>query len=279
MPKENVLVTGASSGIGAATATLLAKKGYQVWGTTRNLAKVPELTKELRECVQFVAMDVTDSSSVQNAVDQVLKATGHLDVLVNNAGGAVYGPIENVPIELAMKQFDLNVFGLLRVTQAVVPHMRQRREGIIVNVSSLAGKLVIPYQAHYSASKHAVEAFTEGLRQELRPFGVRVIGILPGDINTNFNNATQFARDVDDSQSPYHRWVRASWRTIDVNLRRAPGPEVVAAQVWKAINVRKPRARYPAGDFASRQFLTLARLLPDSVREWAIRLFYQINFR
>lgn len=278
MSKGNVLVTGASSGIGAATAWLFAQKGYTVWGTTRNLAKLDRLP-DLQQSVRFVEMDVTKDESVERAVSKVLAEAGQLDVLVNNAGGAVYGPIEEVPMELVIKQFELNVFGLLRVTKAIIPHMRQRRSGIIVNISSLAGKLVIPYQTHYSASKHAVEAFTEGLRQELRPFGVKVVGILPGDINTNFNNATEFPKELWNGQSPYYRWVSASWRTIDVNLRKAPPPEVVARQVWKAVSARRPRGRYTAGDFLSRQFPFLARFLPDSIREWAIRLFYQINFR
>ncbi|NLV92721.1 MAG: SDR family oxidoreductase [Firmicutes bacterium] len=276
--RGNALVTGASSGIGAAIAMLLAEQGYRVWGTTRSLDRVESLPQELRDRVRFVAMDVTDDASVTDGVEKILEQAQSIDLLVNNAGGAVYGPIEEMPMELTIKQFDLNVFGLLRVTQAVVPHMRERRQGMIINISSLAGKLVIPYQTHYSASKHAVEAFTEGLRQELRPFGIKVVSILPGDINTNFNNATTFAPQVQGGQSPYEPWLKASWETIDVNLRRAPGPEVVARQVWKAVEDQGRKGRYPAGDFASRQFLTLARLLPDSLKEWAIRVFYRIKF-
>lgn len=279
MARGNVLVTGASSGIGAATALLLAQEGYTVWGTTRNLERVSSLPQELQKAVRFVALDVTDDASVEQCINQVMSEAKVLDVLVHNAGGAVYGPIEEVPMELAIYQFDLNVFGWLRVIQRVVPHMRERRKGTIVTVSSLAGKFSIPYQSHYSASKHAIEAFSEALRQELRPFGVRVTSVLPGDINTNFNKATKFPPGFDPERSPYSRWVKASWNTIDENLRKAPSPEVVAKTILHAISVENPRARYTAGDFASRQFPTIARFIPDGVKEWAIRVFYRVNFR
>ncbi|NPV80503.1 MAG: SDR family oxidoreductase [Firmicutes bacterium] len=276
---KNVLITGASSGIGAATALLLAREGYNVWGTTRRLDKLATLPEELRRRVSFVEMDVTDQASVDRGVAEVLRQAGQIDILINNAGYAIYGPVEEVPMELAKAQFETNVFGALRVIQAVVPAMRERRNGLVINMSSLAGKLVIPFQVHYAASKHAIEAFTEGLRQELRPFGVKVAAIEPGDINTNFNNATQFGQRSD---SPYKRWTDASWRTIDVNLRRAPGPEVVARKVLAVVRRAQrsnPATRYPAGDFMSTKFPFLVRFLPDSVREFAIRVFYGINFR
>lgn len=272
---KNVLVTGASSGIGAACALLLAREGYSVWGTTRSLDRVAALPEELRRLVRFVEMDVTDDASVKRGVGEVIRQAGRIDILVNNAGFAIYGPVEEVPIELAREQFETNVFGALRLIQAVVPAMRERRSGLVINMSSLAGKIVIPFQAHYSASKHAVEAFTEGLKQELRPFGVKVVAIEPGDINTNFNNATRFGQK---DNSPYERWMAASWHTIDVNLKRAPGPEVVARKVLAVVRKANPATRYPAGDFMSTKFPFLVRLLPDSVREFAIRVFYGINF-
>ncbi|HHY48044.1 MAG TPA: SDR family NAD(P)-dependent oxidoreductase [Firmicutes bacterium] len=273
---RNVLITGASSGIGAACALLLAREGYSVWGTTRSLDKVATLPEELRRLVRFVEMDVTDDASVKRGVDEVIRQAGQIDILINNAGFAIYGPVEEVPIELAKAQFETNVFGALRLIQAVVPAMRERGSGLVINMSSLAGKLVIPFQAHYSASKHAIEALTEGLKQELRPFGVKVVAIEPGDINTNFNNATLFGQRND---SPYQRWMDASWHAIDVNLKRAPGPEVVARKVLAVVRKANPATRYPAGDFMSTKFPFLVRFLPDSVREFAIRVFYGINFR
>ena len=274
---QNVLITGASSGIGAAMAKLLAENNYNVWGTTRketSLLSIPT-TPEAAQRIRFVRLDVTDDCSVQQCFEQVMQEAGHIDVLINNAGYGIYGSIEDVSIELAKAQFETNVFGTLRMIRAFLPAMRQRGSGLIINVSSLAGKLVIPFQTHYAASKHAIEAFTEGLRQEVRPFGIKVAMIEPGDINTNFNNATQFS---EREESAYKKWTDASWKTIDVNLQKAPPPEVIAKKVLKIVRSRNPATRYPAGDFLSERFPFLARLLPDRVKEWAIRLFYNINF-
>lgn len=273
---KNVLITGASSGIGAATAILLAREGFSVWGTIRDRGRVPGLPEELQRLVRFVEMDVTEQTSVDKGIAEVMSQAGHIDILINNAGFAIYGPIEEVPMELAIAQFETNVFGVLRVTQAVVPFMRERRRGLIINMSSLAGKLVIPFQAHYSATKHAIEALSEGLRQELRPFNVKVAIIEPGDIKTNFNNATRFGHK---KNSPYERWTAASWHTIDVNLQKAPDPEVVARKILAVARKANPATRYPAGDFISTKFPFLARFMPDSLRELAIRIFYGINFR
>ena len=274
---QNVLITGASSGIGAAMTKLLAENGYNVWGTSRKVTgQLPAgISPEAAQRVKFVQLDVTDDSSVQKCYEQVMHEAGHIDVLINNAGYGIYGAIEDVPIELAKAQFETNVFGTLRMIRAFLPAMRQRGSGLIINVSSLAGKLVIPFQTHYSASKHAIEAFTEGLRQEVRPFGIKVAMIEPGDINTNFNNATQFSSI---EESAYKKWTDASWRTIDVNLQKAPPPEVIARKALKIIRSKNPATRYPAGDFMSEKFPFLVRFLSDRTKEWAIRLFYNINF-
>lgn len=273
----NVLITGASSGIGAATAELLAQHGYRVFGTTRRPAALAKKAGEAGAAdIRFIEMDVTDEESVNRGVQQVLKEAGQIDVLINNAGFGIYGSVEEVPIAMAKSQFETNVFGTLRVIQAVLPGMRARGSGTIINISSLAGKIVIPFQAHYSASKHAIEALTEALKQEVRPFGIKVVAIEPGDINTNFNNATVFP---DISASPYKKWTDASWHTIDVNLRKAPGPEVIARKVLKVMGRRRPATRYAAGDFVSTKLPFIARVLPDAIKEWAIRLFYNINFK
>ncbi|HAW70217.1 MAG TPA: hypothetical protein DHD79_08565 [Firmicutes bacterium] len=274
---QNVLITGASSGIGAAIAKLLAENNYHVWGTTRKeTSAIPfPVSPEAAQRIKFVRLDVTDDSSVKKCFAQVMQEAGHIDVLINNAGYGIYGSIEDVTIELAKAQFETNVFGTLRMIRAFLPVMRQRGSGLIINVSSLAGKLVIPFQTHYAASKHAIEAFTEGLRQEVRPFGIKVAMIEPGDINTNFNNATEFSGK---EESAYKKWTDASWKTIDVNLQKAPSPEVIAKKVLKIVRSQNPATRYPAGDFMSERFPFLARFLPDRVKEWAIRLFYNINF-
>lgn len=274
MSERAALITGASSGIGAATALWFAARGWRVWGTARDPGRVSE---ELRRSVRFLAMDVTDDGSVSSGVAQVLAEAGHLDLLVNNAGMGIFGPIEEVPADLVREQFEVNLFGLLRVTRAVVPHMRERRSGRIINLSSLAGLLTIPYQSHYSATKAAVETFTEGLRQELRPFGIGVASVLPGDIRTRFNDETRIPASLWREDSPYLPSLKVCWETIDKNLRQAPPPEEVARVVWRAATDRRPKARYTAGDLFSRQVPWLVRLLPAGVKESLVRRFYGIE--
>ena len=276
METKNLLITGASSGIGAATAILLNQHGYRVWGTIRDVARIQELPENLRSAVRFIGMDVTDDESVGQAIKQVIEESGHIDILINNAGYGSFGPLEETPIELIRTQMETNYIGAIRVTQALLPSMRERNSGTIVNVTSLAAHFVIPFQIQYSASKFALRALTEGLRQELRPFNIRVFAVEPGDIKTRFNDATQFS-PVNPS-SPYKKWSQQVWETIDHNLQIAPPPELVAKVIHRAILSGKKRTqRYTAGDFISRQFPLISRFLPDCIREWGIRLFYGVK--
>jgi len=272
---EKVLITGASSGIGAAIATTLAEQGCQVWGTTRHLDKVATLPAALREKVKFLAMDVTDDDSVRSGFERYLAEAGGIDILINNAGFGVFGPLEEFPLEQVKAIFETNYFGALRLIQAVAPIMREQREGLIINVTSLAARFVIPFQVHYSATKFALAALTEGLRQELRPFGVRVVAVEPGDIKTNFNNVTQFGIK---ENSPYRKWTEPCWRVIDVNMEKAPSPQVIADRVLKIIKEKNPRPCYAAGDFLSTKFPFLARFVPDRLKEKLIRIFYGVDF-
>lgn len=275
LESKNVLVTGASSGIGAATALLLAKKGYRVWGTTRNLDKLQTLPDELQKRVTFVAMDVAKDESVKRGVAQVLSEAGKIDILVNNAGYGVFGSVEEFPVEKAQEIFEVNYFGTLRVIQGVLPQMREAGSGLIINITSLAGQFVIPFQVHYSASKYAVEALTEGLRQETRNFGVKVVSIAPGDIKTNFNKETVFAPK---RESPYQRWADACWKVIEDNMEKAPPPQVIARKVGKVVEKTNPRGSYVAGDFISTKFPLLNRLISSRFREKLTRVFYGIYF-
>ncbi len=271
---RRVLITGASSGIGAAVALFLADRGYKVWGTTRDLAKVGSFPEELREKVTFLAMDVTDQDSVHRGVAEFLRQAGGIDVLINNAGYGVFGPIEEFPVERVEALFAVNYFGVLRVLQEVIPVMREQGSGLIINITSLAGTFVIPFQVHYSATKYALEALTEGLRQELKPFGVKVTAVAPGDIKTRFNDVTDWKMKED---SPYREWAERCWRTIEENMAKAPPPRVIAKKVARLAEKKNPGPSYPAGDFLSTKLPLVNRFVPRRLREKLTRAFYRLD--
>lgn len=237
---QSVLVTGASSGIGAATAAHLAARGFRVFGSSRDPGALPAEAP----AIEWVAMDVCDEAAVQAAVAQVLERSGGLDALVCNAGFGIFGSVEEVSIEEARAQFDTNFFGVLRCLRATLPGMRARAHGRVVLLGSLAGRAPIPFQAHYSASKAAVDALVLALRNELRGQGVSVSLVEPGDIRTPFNEATDFSSAAGSAYAPRIQRCR---QVVEDSLPRAPGPEVVARAVHRALRARRPRVRYPVG--------------------------------
>jgi NAD(P)-dependent dehydrogenase (short-subunit alcohol dehydrogenase family) len=255
----SVLVTGASSGIGAATAARLAGRGFQVFGTSRR----PE--RQSLPGVRFLALDARDPESVTKAVAQVLASVPRLDALVCNAGIGIFGSVEEVPIEAARELFETNFFGTLRMLRAVLPQMREARRGRIVIVGSLAGRAPIPFQAHYSASKGALDALALALHNELHGTGVRVALVEPGDIRTEFNDRTEWG---EPARSAYGERLRRAEQVIRESLPRAPGPEIVALTIERALTSRRPRVRYTVGPDSL--LVPLARrLLPD---RWSLRL-------
>src|SRR5690554_1269662 len=272
---KTALITGASSGIGAAVAELLVEKGFRVWGTTRNPAKLAESAPgHLREEIIFLKLDVTDEQSVSLGVEEFFQQAGRIDVLINNAGYGMFGPLEEFPLDKARVLFETNYFGALRMIQAVLPQMRAAGQGLIINLTSLAGKFVIPFQVHYSASKYALEALTEGLRQELRPFGIKVTAVAPGDIKTRFNDVTDWEMKED---SPYRQWAERCWRTIEENMEKAPAPRVIAEKIARLAEKKNPGPSYPAGDFLSVQLPLVNRFVPRRLREKLTRCFYRLD--
>ncbi len=277
---ESALITGASSGIGWATAQLLAEQGYRVFGTTRSTQKrsavVEEANDRFGDRLQFVEMDVEESDSVKRGVASVIQKTGGIDVLICNAGFTLYGSIEEMPDDLVVKQFDVNVLGYLRTIRAVLPYMREKRAGRIIMVSSVAACMVIPYQAHYSASKYAVEAFTEGLRQELHEFGITVSAVRPGYMRTTFD-ADAIKHTPGDS--PYRKWSDIIWGETMKMVQRAPEPALVAKAIRRILKKRSPKAYYTvaAGHLESLVPL-LSPILPSFMKEKFIRMFYRIEF-
>ena len=258
---RSVLITGASSGIGEATAQRLADQGWRVFGTSRR-AREPE------NGVHFVVMDVCDDESVEKGMAEVLAEAGQLDALVCNAGMGIYGAVEDVTLEDARAQFEINFFGVLRVLRSALPAMRERQRGRVILVGSLAGRAPIPFQAHYSASKAAIDALSGALRNELVGFGVDVSLVEPGDVNTPFNDA--MAWDTSPRESAYREQLDRTEAAIRESLPKAPPASDVAECVARALAARSPRVRYTVGDSA--WLVPFARrVLPDGISLGLIR--------
>lgn len=259
-----VLVTGCSSGIGHATAHRLRAAGHTVYASARNPSA---LTALVAAGCRAVALDVTDEVSMQRAVETVLAEAGHIDVLVNNAGYSQSGALEEIPPARLRAQFETNVFGLLRLTQLVLPSMRARGRGRIVNLSSMGGELTFPGGGAYHASKHAVEALSDALRFEVRGFGIDVVVIQPGLIRTNFADAA--VGTVTTATGPYSEFNQMVAKSTKQVYEEGPlaalagSADDVARAVERAIRVRRPRARYRVTGSA-RLLLFLRSILPDA---------------
>jgi NAD(P)-dependent dehydrogenase (short-subunit alcohol dehydrogenase family) len=265
------LITGCSSGIGRATALRLAERGWRVYATARKPETIEDLAA--RGCA-ILPLDVTDDPSMQGAVDTIVRAEGAVGVLVNNAGYSQSGAAETVSMDLIRRQFETNVFGLIRLTQLVLPGMREQGWGRIVNVSSMGGRLTFPGGAYYHASKHAVEAFSDALRFEVRGFGVHAVVIEPGLIRTAFGEAAVSSMAEAHEDGPYASFnaevSRLTKTAYDGPLARLGArPETVAKVIERAISSRRPRSRYRVGASA-RMMLPLRAILPD--RGWDLFL-------
>ncbi len=257
-----VLVTGASSGIGHAVAAAFAAKGFEVFGTSRN----PRNTQPIAG-VELVQLDVTDPESVAAAVSTVVQRAGRIDILVNNAGFGVLGAAEESSTAQAQQLFDTNFFGLVRVTREVLPYLRAQRSGRIINIGSVLGFLPAPYGALYSASKHAVEGYSESLDHETREFGVRVSVVEPGYTNTAFEASATDADSPIESYAPVREHVK---NILAKSVRAGDDPAVVAQVVLNAATSRTPKLRYPAGPLARRLAL-LKKLAPAGLLDNGIR--------
>ena len=249
MESKVILVTGASSGIGFDTARTLARQGHKVYAAARRL----ELMEPLRaDGVVPLRMDVTDEASMQSGVRMVMEAEQRIDVLVNNAGYGFFGAIENVPMEEARRQLEVNVFGLARLCQLVLPVMRQQGKGLIVNTSSIAGKMVLLYGGWYHVSKFSVEAFSDALRMEVKPFGIDVAMIEPGGIRTDWGIIAARHLRESSQDTPYQE---TACREADLLHKAYSGrylsdPSVITRAISRAVNSRHPKARYRTGRFS-----------------------------
>ena len=253
-----ILVTGASSGIGAATARALAGQGNIVYGAARRVELIPEGVFPLR-------MDVTDEASIHSCVDRIIREKGRIDILVNNAGYGYFGAIENVPMEEARRQLEVNVFGLAELTRAVLPHMREQGGGHIINIASVAGRAVMYFGGWYNVSKFAVEAFSDALRMEVRPFGIKVSIIEPGGIHTDWGIIAAKHLAESSEGTPYAKdgGVMAANMTKGYSAKHfLTDPDAVSRTIVRACNSRRPRTRYKTG-LGARAIVFFHSLLPD----------------
>lgn len=262
-----VLITGASSGIGSATAEHLVGRGYRVFGTARSPQKVATPSG-----VSLLPLDVTVAASVSRVVQTVLDAAGRIDVLVNNAGLGVFGALEETSIEQAQALFDTNVFGVIRTSKAVLPHMRARGSGLIVNVSSVQGFIPAPYAAIYASTKHALEGLSESLDHEVRQFGIRVVLVEPAFTRTGFDtNSVTAATPLDAYDKERSRVVAA----VAENFHAAPDPHGVAEEIARAIE-SPYRLRRPVGSQA-KLVGRLRRFMPAAAVDRQLRKVYALE--
>jgi NAD(P)-dependent dehydrogenase (short-subunit alcohol dehydrogenase family) len=267
---KTAIVTGASSGIGEATVRVLLADGYKVYAAARRV----ELMQPLATLgAVVVPLDVTDDAAMVAAVERIKAETGRIDVLVNNAGYGSFGSLEEVPLAEGRRQFEVNVFGLARMTQLVIPVMRQQRSGAIVNISSIGAKIYEPFGAWYHATKFAVEGMSDCLRMELEPFGIRVIIIEPGAIRSEWNTIARESLRRVSGKGPYATYAEQHARMLcGADRSGAAGrPEQVAATISRALKAARPRTRYPTGGSAG-LILALRWAFPDRVVDRVMRL-------
>ena len=275
MQKENkrvVLVTGASSGIGQACAKHLAALGFRVYGTSRRAPAAADGTGNF----VMLAADVTSDDSVAQAVAQVLAREGRIDIVVNNAGMGFAGPLEATSIDQAKWQFEVNFFGAMRVCRAVLPVMRQQRSGYIVNIGSIGGLFALPYQSMYSASKFALEGMSEAMRMEVRPFGIHVVLVEPGDHKTAITQNRRVCELTTATEAYRASFEPALAKTMH-DEQNGPGPEQIARLVHRIVNQRNPRMRYAVGPLAQKGAILLKRLAPYSLLEFALRKYFALG--
>jgi short-subunit dehydrogenase len=257
--KKVVLITGASSGMGKATAQLLLQNGYTVYGAARRVEKMDDLKKAGAHILQ---MDVSDDASMQRGIAEMMRVEKRIDILINNAGFGSFGSMEDVPISEARYQLEVNVFGLARLTQLVLPHMRAQRSGKIVNITSTGGKLSSPLAGWYHASKYAAEALSDSLRMEVKQFGIQVIIIEPGAIQSEWSDISMQGLQAVSKGKAYSPLAE---KIVAVSKKVAPKsaePDVIARLILKSVTARNPKIRYHAG-YLSGMILFLKKVLSD----------------
>lgn len=268
---KRIFITGASSGIGLLAAGTLCRNGHLVWGTSRTPGRLPSFDR-----FRPVALDLNDDASIDSGFDTALREAGQFDVLINNAGAGVFGPLEAFSSDELRHQFQTLLVGPLRLIRLALPAMRAANEGLIINVSSLAGALPVPFLAPYSAGKSALSALSMGLNLELAHTAIRVVDVRPGDFATRFHSSTR--RFEGARVTGYAPNVEIAWRAIDRNMARAPDPQRVADVLLSIVNARNSRPAVAVGDFFQARIAPyLARRSTSAWVQWGLRTYYGLQ--
>lgn len=263
-----VLVTGGSSGLGKAIGEFLLLKGFKVYGTSRNPENYNDNT------IPLLPLDVTDATSIKTCVKILLEKEDHIDILINNAGSGITGPIEEIPHKELKRNFETNLFGPIQVIKAVLPNMRNNNSGLIINITSIAGYMGLPYRGVYSASKGALELLTEALSMEVKAFNIKVVNLAPGDFATNIASGRYHAPIQQDS--PYKESYEASLKMMDDHVNSGSNPIEVAEKVLSIIHCNNPKLHYKVGAFMQKFSIVLKRILPDRVYEKLLLNHYKL---
>lgn len=263
-----ILITGGSSGIGKAVGEFLHHKGFTVYGTSRNPERI---TTSIFSLVQ---LDVRNFESIQKAVSEIITKTGRLDVVINNAGVGITGPLEEIPTEEIKNNFETNFFGPIEVMKAVLPQMRSQKTGLIINITSIAGYMGLPYRSVYSASKGALELITEALRMEVKSFGIQITNVAPGDFATNIAAGRFHAPLI--KGSAYEETYGRTLAMMDDHVNQGSNPNEMANAIFAIIQNPKPNGHYKVGSFLQKFSIVLKRILPDKQYEKMLMKHYKL---
>lgn len=263
-----VLITGGSSGIGKSIGEFLTQKGFTIYGTSRNPKRYTDSK------FQLITLDVSNVNSIEEAIKTIISQQGRIDVLINNAGAGITGPIEEIPDAEIQRNFETNFFGPIRVIKAVLPQMRAQKSGLIINITSIAGYMGLPYRGVYSASKGALELLTEAFRMEIKDFNIQMTNVAPGDFATNIAAGRYHAPILENS--PYKKTYGETLNLMNSHVSEGKDPLIMANAIYKIINTKNPKVHYKVGEFMQKFSIVLKRILPDKVYEKLLMKHYRL---
>ena len=268
--KKVVLVTGATSGIGKSVAHHLSTKNYRVFGTYRSEKSKTD------ENFTYVQMDVRDENTIRKAVAEILETEGRIDVLINNAGVGTVGSIEDTTVSEAKEIFETNVFGVHAVCREIIPIMRKQKSGIVINISSIAGKVALPYRGIYNATKFAIEGFSEALSLEVKPFGIKVVIVEPGDYKTNINSNRKISKQASSKQSAYYESFNRAHTLIKEEINTAWTPDKIAYDIDRILSKNNPKLHYVSAPLIQKISVHFHHYLPSRFFERILSRFYNV---